>query len=216
MLQIRKQLSVIDFGAFDMTNVYLAGPTVFLPDAAAVFAKMKGILARYELNGVAPIDNQIGLEQLPPGGQLAEAIYLADEQLMREADAAIFNIDPFRRGTEMDAGTAFEVGYCKALGLPMTGWTTDARAYPDKVADFMKSVFGEALVSVGKNDSGGTSGALRDADGVLVHSEGKFQNLMIDVAIEQSGGRVYADADWETAFDGAAEQLGRMVGSGRG
>ena len=108
-----------------MAKVYLAGPTVFMPDADAVFKSMKSILARYDLTGIAPIDNQVGLEQLQPGEGLAEAIYLADEQLMRDSDAAIFNIDPFRRGTEMDAGTAFEVGYCKALGLPMTGWTTD-------------------------------------------------------------------------------------------
>lgn len=194
-----------------MANVYLAGPTVFLPDAAEIFVTMKSILACYDLTGVAPVDNQVGLEQLPPGEKLAEAIYLADEQLMREADAVIFNIDPFRRGTEMDAGTAFEVGFCKALGLPMTGWTTDARSYPDKVENYMKTVFGEELISVGKNKDGGTSGALRDPDGVLVHSEGKFQNLMIDVAIEKSGGQVFADTDWENAFGDAAKCLARLV-----
>ncbi|MFY0614400.1 MAG: nucleoside 2-deoxyribosyltransferase [Hyphomicrobiaceae bacterium] len=194
-----------------MANVYLAGPTVFLPNAAEIFVTMKSILACYDLTGVAPVDNQVGLEQLPPGEKLAEAIYLADEQLMRAADAAIFNIDPFRRGTEMDAGTAFEVGFCKALGLPMTGWTTDARSYPDKVENYMTSVFGEELISVGKNKDGGTSGALRDPDGVLVHSEGKFQNLMIDVAIEKSGGQVFADTDWEKAFGDAAKCLARLV-----
>lgn len=194
-----------------MTIVYLAGPTVFLPDATEVFATMKSILARYQLTGAAPVDNQIGLEDLPPGQQLAEAIYLADESLMQKADAAIFNTDPFRRGTEMDAGTAFEVGYCKALGLPMTGWTTDPRPYPAKVEGYMKSVFGEELIVAEKNTHGGTSGALRDPDGVLVHSDGKYQNLMIDVAIEQSGGRTYADPDWQQAFARAAEHLSRIV-----
>lgn len=197
-----------------MTDVYLAGPTVFMTNADEIFETMKSILQRHRLTGVAPVDNQVGLEQLPPGEQLAEAIYLADEQLMRSADAAIFNIDPFRRGTEMDAGTAFEVGYCKALGLPMAGWTTDPRFYPDKVENYMRSVFGDELRTVARNDKGGTSGALRDPDGVLVHSEGMYQNLMIDMAIAKSGGRVFADSDWETAFEGAAEDLSRLVTDG--
>ena len=196
-----------------MSVVYLAGPTVFLPNAAEVFETMKSILAQHGLDGMAPIDNQIGLEQLDPGETLAEAIYLADEGLMRQVDAAIFNIDPFRRGTEMDAGTAFEVGYCKALGLPMTGWTTDGRTYPDKVKDYMKDVFGEDLLSVERNEKGGTSGSLRDPDGILVHSDGLYQNLMIQMAIEQAGGRAYADADWTKAFDLAAEHLSRLIDS---
>lgn len=197
-----------------MSDVYLAGPTVFLPVAADVFDVMKSILQRYGLNGVAPLDNQIGLEELPPGEELAEAIYLADENLMRRTDAAIFNIDPFRRGTEMDAGTAFEVGFCKALGRPMTGWTTDRRFYPAKVEDYMRTVFGEDLVQAARNEAGGTSGDLRDPDGILVHSDGKYQNLMIDVAIAQSGGAVYADPDWQTAFAAAAEHLSRIVKQG--
>jgi len=194
-----------------MGIVYLAGPTVFLPNAAEVFEAMKAILAQYDLEGAAPIDNQIELEELEPGARLAEAIYLADEQLMREADAAIFNIDPFRRGTEMDAGTAFEVGFCKAFDLPMTGWTTDGRPYPDKVRDYMKTVFGEDLTMAGKNEKGGTSGSLRDPDGILVHSEGLFQNLMIEMAIEKSGGRAYADKNWRKAFDLAAKHLSRII-----
>jgi hypothetical protein len=75
----------------------------------------------------------------------------------------------------------------------------------------MKSVFGEDLTSIGGTGTGGTSGALRDPDGVLVHSDGMYQNLMIDMAIEKSGGRTYADKDWEKAFDLAADHLSRIV-----
>ena len=75
----------------------------------------------------------------------------------------------------------------------------------------MRTVFGEELASVEKNERGGTSGALRDPDGVLVHSEGMYQNLMIDVAIEKSGGRVFADTEWQTAFRLAAEHLSRII-----
>jgi nucleoside 2-deoxyribosyltransferase len=184
---------------------------VFYPDAAAHFHEMKQILSEAGLHGCAPLDNQLGLESATPGRELAQAIYRADEALMRDVDAAIFNLDPFRRGTEMDAGTAFEVGYCRALGLPLAGWTTDARPYPEKVRDFMKEAYRLDLHEGARNASGATSGALRDADGILVHSEGLYQNLMIEMAIEAAGGTVFAAPDWPTAFGNAARHLAKLM-----
>lgn len=190
-----------------MTTVYLAGPMVFWPNADDVFNEMKCILMQHGLEGIAPVDNQASLECIPPGPQLAEAIYEADAQLMRRVDAAIFCLDPFRRGTEMDAGTAFEVGFCKALGLAMTGWTTDGRLYPEKVRDHIRASSGESLRQSGRNTTGAMSGALRDPDGILVHSDGMVQNLMIQQAIELGGGRVHVAARWQDAFAAAAAQL---------
>ncbi len=119
-----------------MKIVYLAGPTVFLIDADERFGRMKEILRKYNLHGKAPVDNQAGLENFAHGPALAEAIYDADESLMDSVDAAIFNTDPFPRGTEMDAGTAFEVGYCRARGLPMAAWRVEPRFYPETVKHF--------------------------------------------------------------------------------
>lgn len=194
-----------------MPTVYLAGPMVFWLDADRVFAEMKDLLAELGLEGVAPVDNQAALAGVPPGPKLAKAIYEADEAIMRRVDAAIFCLDPFRRGTEMDAGTAFEVGYCKARGLPMTGWTTDGRPYPEKVRDFMHKVAGAEPTPGPRNRTGAMSGALRDADGVLVHSDGMVQNLMIQMAIEQGGGTVHAAEDWQDAFAAAARALAVLV-----
>ncbi|MGF1619487.1 MAG: nucleoside 2-deoxyribosyltransferase [Rhodomicrobiaceae bacterium] len=191
-------------------RVYIAGPMVFYPNAAEHFHEMKQILQDTGLEGCAPLDNQLGLEGATPGRELARAIYEADEALMRDVDAAIFNLDPFRRGTEMDAGTAFEVGYCRALGLPLAGWTTDARPYPEKVRDFMKEAYRLDLHEGAPSASGATSGALRDADGILVHSEGLYQNLMIQMAIEAAGGAVFAAPDWRTAFGEAARHLAKL------
>ena len=114
-------------------KIYIAGPMVFYPDAVKRFEEMKQILRVCGLTGCAPLDNQLGLEAAAPGRDLARAIYKADETLMRNVDAAIFNIDPFRRGTEMDAGTAFEVGFCKAIGLPMAGSTGQCCGSPLRV-----------------------------------------------------------------------------------
>ena len=52
----------------------------------------------------------------------ARRIALANEGLMRSCDLLIANLTPFR-GVSMDAGTAFEVGFMRALGQPVLGYT---------------------------------------------------------------------------------------------
>jgi len=192
-------------------RVYLAGPMVFEPDPAATFERMKELCREYGLVGVAPLDNQSGLEHLLPGPRLLESIVRADIALMEQLDAAVFCLDSFRRGPEMDPGTAFEVGYMKALGKPLAGWTSDPRDYPVRVADFFRDVFGETLTTTEAGPVGGTSGSLRDPDGILVHSDGCVQNAMVHVGIELSGGAVVADPDWERAFRGALKSLADML-----
>jgi nucleoside 2-deoxyribosyltransferase len=173
---------------------------VFDRDPATAFDRMKALCVAQGVAGVAPLDNQIGLEGVAPGKVLLERIVQADIALMDTLDAAVFCLDGFRRGPEMDAGTAFEVGYMKALGKPIAGWTRDIRPYPQRVADFFHSCFGETLTRTVAGPVGGTSGVSRDPDGVLVHSEGCVQNAMVHVGIELSGGVVAADPDWERAF----------------
>jgi nucleoside 2-deoxyribosyltransferase len=195
----------------EMKSVYLAGPTVFLPDAERVFGIMKAILQEHGLRGLAPIDNQSTLVGVLPGRDLNEAIYKADVGIMNSVDGAIFDISPFRRGTEMDTGTAFEIGYCRCLGIPMTGWTTQMRFYPEHVSEYVKERFGQDLQEDEKRQPGAKSGGSRDPDGVLVHSSGLYQNLMVQMAIETSGGSVHADSSWESAFGKAAAQLALLL-----
>jgi nucleoside 2-deoxyribosyltransferase len=263
-------------------RVYLAGPMVFEPDPIAIFDRMKALCLAHGVVGVAPLDNQIGLEGIAPGKDLLERIVRADIALMDRLDAAVFCLDGFRRGPEMDAGTAFEVGYMKALGKPIAGWTRDIRLYPERVGDF----FGQRLMPDTRHDVGvmasspvavdtsgptlqstaatggpdtschddlatdrdeftvdhensamghddfrgrrpiptragitrteagsvgGTSGLLRDPDGVLVHSEGCVQNAMVHVGIELAGGIVAVDADWERAFSLAVASVAAQL-----
>jgi nucleoside 2-deoxyribosyltransferase len=188
-------------------RIYLAGPMVFERDPAAIFDRMKALCQAHGVVGVAPLDNQVGLEGVAPGKDLLERIVRADIALMDSLDGAVFCLDGFRRGPEMDAGTAFEVGYMKALGKPIAGWTCDIRPYPQRVADFFRSAFGEPLSRTVAGPVGGTSGSLRDPDGILVHSEGCVQNAMVHVGIELGGGVVAADADWERAFSAAVASV---------
>jgi nucleoside 2-deoxyribosyltransferase len=195
-------------------RVYLAGPTVFDADPLRIFERMKAICRDAGVVGVAPLDNQIGLENMRPGRPLLEAIVRADIGLMNQVEAAVFCLDGFRRGPEMDPGTAFEVGYMAALGKPVAGWTRDVRHYPQRVAAFFRDTHGAALTATTAGSIGGTSGLLRDPDGVLVHSEGCMQNAMVHVGIELAGGMVVADADWEIAFRGAVESVARQLTAG--
>ena len=180
---------------------------VFEPDPEAFFAPMKTICARHGLEGVSPLDNQVELAGHAPGKTLALAIVTADIALMNSLDGGIFCLDGFRRSPEMDPGTAFEIGYMHALGKKLAGWTRDPLLYPARVAAFFNTVFGQTLRQTAPGAAGATSGALRDPDGILVHSEGCYQNAMAEMGIERSGGIVAADPDWAVAFGQAAEQL---------
>jgi nucleoside 2-deoxyribosyltransferase len=188
-------------------TIYLAGPTVFEPDPEASFAAMKAICARHGLEGVSPLDNQIGLEGIAPGRDLLRRIVSADIALMRRLDGGVFCLDGFRGAPEMDAGTAFEIGYMVALGKPVAGWTRDPRLYPLKVRNYFERTTGAALVATEAGAKGGTSGLLRDPHGMLVHSEGCVQNAMTEIGIELAGGAVFADAEWTVAFDAAVALL---------
>jgi len=185
---------------------------VFEPDPEAFFAPMKAICARHGLEGVSPLDNQVELAGHAPGKPLALAIVAADIALMHSLDGGIFCLDGFRRSPEMDPGTAFEIGYMHALGKPLAGWTRDPLLYPDRVAAFFAAVFRLTLTQTPPNAAGATSGALRDPDGILVHSEGCYQNAMAEMGIERSGGVVAADPDWAVAFEQAIAQLARRLG----
>jgi nucleoside 2-deoxyribosyltransferase len=188
-------------------SVYLAGPMVFEPHPGPLFDRMKAICGEHGLEGVSPLDNQAELAGHAPGKPLALAIVTADIALMHQLDAGLFCFDGFRRSPEMDPGTAFEVGYMHALGKPLAGWTRDTRLYPDRVEDFFADNFGLALSCTAPGGTGATSGALRDPDGILVHSEGCFQNAMAEIAIELAGGAVFAHPDWTVAFAQAAAAL---------
>ena len=180
---------------------------VFEPDPTVIFDQMKSLCLAHGVTGVAPLDNQIGLEGIAPGKPLLERIVQADIALMHELDAAVFCLDGFRRGPEMDAGTAFEVGYMKALGKPIAGWTRDIRPYPQRVAEYFQSTFAQPLSHATPGSVGGTSGLRRDPDGLLVHSEGCLQNAMIHIGIELAGGLIAANADWRQAFNQAVASI---------
>ncbi|STX51003.1 Nucleoside 2-deoxyribosyltransferase [Legionella busanensis] len=193
-----------------MPRIYLAGPMVFTPNAQEFFAKMKKICQDHGLEGVSPFDGQISINSKQTGKALTLEIVKADFELMDQLDGAIFCLDSFRRSTEMDPGTAVEIGYMKAQNKPMYGWTTDKRDYPQKVNDFFNQTYHLQIESNGLSNQLPSSGLQRDPDGILVHSEGMYQNGMTQGAIELAGGEVFCSPKWEDAFRLAAEAIAQQ------
>jgi nucleoside 2-deoxyribosyltransferase len=151
-------------------RIYLAGPEVFLPNAREVGAEKRRVAAEAGFEGVFPLDNALDLSGLDKAEQ-ARRISLANEDLMRSCAALVANLTPFR-GVSMDAGTAFEVGFMRALGRPVAGYTNARDDYRDRSHAFR----------------GGTAHHF-DADRPHVEIEdfGLAENLMIEIAIAESG-----------------------------
>jgi len=144
-----------------MKRIYLAGPDVFLPDALEVAAEKKRICAENGLEGVFPLDQDLDLTGLSPRAQ-GLAVFAANNDLMSSCDACIANCTPFR-GPSMDVGTAVEIGFMHACGKVVWGYTNVVSDYADRVLS---------------------------PDGMHVEAFEMADNLMIEGAIEASGGRL--------------------------
>lgn len=152
-------------------RIYLAGPEVFLPDALDAGRRKTALAAEYGFEGVYPLDAALDLTGLPRP-EAARRIALANEALIRSCDAMIANLTPFR-GASADAGTAFEVGFMRALGRPVFGYTNTPLDYRHRAE--MQRMLARLPFEA-------------DQPAVTVEDFGLAENLMIEVAILESGG----------------------------
>lgn len=109
-----------------MKRVYLAGPDVFGKDPKWVGSHLKERLAKLGLIGMFPLDNE---------ASESKTIYELNVESIRSCDGVLANVMPFR-GPSIDVGTAFEIGYAKALGKPVVGYFADFLYYKDRIAHF--------------------------------------------------------------------------------
>jgi nucleoside 2-deoxyribosyltransferase len=158
-------------------RIYLAGPEVFLPDPMAAGRRKQALCEAYGFTGCYPLDAQLDRAGLAKA-EAARRISLANEALMRSCDLAIANCTPFR-GVSMDVGTAFEVGYMRAMGRPVLGYTNTPLDLSER------SAMGRMGIDL-PFDS--------DAAGVEIEDFGLAENLMIEIAITESGGVLVRNA----------------------
>ena len=130
---------------------------------------------------------------------------------MRSCAALIANLTPFR-GPSTDVGTAYEIGFMRALGRPVFGYATTAQRFTERTLNW-----------IGRAAACDEAGNWRDAARMLVEDFGLFDNLMLDGAISASGGLLVVanlpEARWtdctgfETCIRAAAELLVRIGAS---
>jgi nucleoside 2-deoxyribosyltransferase len=183
-------------------RVYLAGPDVFFPQPIQWAARKKSICQRYGLIGVSPLDDLLHEPAEWASFQLWRKIAMRNEAHIRNCQGVIANLTPFR-GPSADAGTVYEVGFARALGLALFGYATTTEPF-----------LARTLSAIGPDATNG-EGAWYDADGLLVEQFGLFDNLMIEGGIIGSGGvLITGDAErwddltlFERTVQAAAAQL---------
>jgi nucleoside 2-deoxyribosyltransferase len=167
-------------------RAYLAGPEVFLADARHIGARKRAICTRHGLVGVFPADEEdVGGPALPPR-ERGLAISRTMERVMRGCDAMIVNLTPFR-GPSADVGSAYEMGFMRALGRPIFAYSHDARPFLDRVTAF----YGGAvrLRSTGEHE---------DPDGMAIEPFTLHDNLMLAGGVVASGGCLLVEAESHT------------------
>jgi len=159
-------------------KIYLAGPEVFLPNAVDAGNRKKALCEKYGFKGVYPIDANINIADLPPRAAGLK-ISSANENLICGCQLLIANITPFR-GPSADVGTVFEIGFAHAKGLTVFAYTNVAESFEERTRD---------MIQVSKHEDG----IWRDLNNMAVESFGLTDNLMIDGAIINSGGKLFVE-----------------------
>lgn len=160
--------------------VYLAGPGVFALDGRAQGAQLVAACARVGLRGLYPLDAELPTQPHADPATLATAIARANMGLIRQSHAVIADLAPFR-GPNVDDGTAFEIGYAHALGLPIFGYAclpAPMAPYPERARSYGAHV--APLMHEGRT-------ILVDGNKMMVEDFGLPVNLMIATVLSDSG-----------------------------
>ena len=168
-------------GAISRPRIYLAGPDVFLPNATAFAEAKRKLCHAYGLIGVAPIDNELDLATLSKH-EAALRISAANEAMIRGCDLVIANLTPFR-GPSADVGTAYEMGFARALGKPVFAYTNVAGHLVDRTRQ-----------ALGVDAIKRPSGQFEDAFHMVIEDFDGVDNLMLVGAVEASGAPIIVEA----------------------
>lgn len=175
-------------------RIYLAGPDVFLPSPADAAADLKDACAAVGLSGAFPLDAEITASPDARPRDVARQIFQANVALLKSCAGVLVNMTPFR-GPSMDVGSAWEMGFAAALGLPVVGYMLTAdrlrgygvepdlfvmdnehlwQSYAERVDPYVRRVSENAAPEQPKDGE-----RLVDADGWTVEDFDWPDNLMV-------------------------------------
>jgi nucleoside 2-deoxyribosyltransferase len=140
---------------------------VFLPDAALIADSKRALCAELGAEGVFPTD-PVSCPLADEAASEFLAIYLRNEAHIRGCEALLANLTPFR-GPSADVGTVYELGFMRALGRPVAGYSNVGARFTERTLLFL----GDAARQ--RDD-----GSWEDAEGLQVEHFGLHDNLMVD------------------------------------
>lgn len=147
-------------------SLWLAGPEAWLPDHEAQAARQRALCVEAGLEPLIPA-------RMPPGegGDELEArqFYAARMAQLRQADAAVINLTPFR-GPSADTATVFEMGVLAGLGKPTFAYLNVASEAEAEYVARVDVVLGANLDA---------TGVWRDGDGCLIEDQGLPETVML-------------------------------------
>ena len=134
-----------------MKYIYIAGSSVFREDAIDYGEKLKKLCEKYGFIGLYPLDNKF---------TNSYDIALGNYDLIDKCDIVIADCTPFRSNSEMDSGTACEIGYAYAKGKKVVVFSENNKTMIEKV------------------------GSKKDEKGYFVEDFGEITNVMISTVSE--------------------------------
>jgi nucleoside 2-deoxyribosyltransferase len=149
-----------------MKKIYIAGPDVFEPNSIEIGKQYAKICEQYGFFGMYPLDNMIDFNQEKK--KIALDIFLANVELIKQADIVVANLNPFR-GKEADSGTIWECGYASGLGKEVVGYMDCTIPYSEQFLESEKSLSGDFYV---------------DAKGCVIEDFDYPINLMIACSVK--------------------------------
>ena len=149
-----------------MKKIYIAGPDVFEPNSIEIGKKYAQICQDHGFIGMYPLDNVIDFDQEKK--KIAEDIFLANVELIKQADIVVANLNSFR-GKEPDSGTIWECGYAFGLGKKVIGYMDSTLPYPEQFLENEKTLSGDFYV---------------DRDGRMIEDFDYPINLMIACSVK--------------------------------
>ena len=152
-------------------RVYLAGPSVFFRDAATRRAALEGLCFRHFVEPVWPADGDRPEHRGLSGREMGKSICLGNLAAILGSEAMVADISPFR-GPHCDPGTAFEIAYAVARGIPVFAFT-EAVATDGACLRLTDRIWCERTAD----------GIWRDVHGHMVEDFGMAENLMIGASV---------------------------------